>query len=63
MRRIIGAIGLTLAVVAVMATSAATANAQTAIEYALMSGFVASGQPMTAHLRRRRPAGHPERRR
>jgi probable HAF family extracellular repeat protein len=42
-RRIIGVIGLTLAVVAVMATSAATVNAQTAIEYALMSGFVASG--------------------
>jgi probable HAF family extracellular repeat protein len=42
-RRIIGAIGVTLAVVAVMASSAATANAQTAIEYALMSGFVASG--------------------
>jgi probable HAF family extracellular repeat protein len=41
-RRIIGAIGVTLAVVAVMASSAATASAQDLIEYALMSGFVAS---------------------
>jgi hypothetical protein len=42
-RRIIGTIAVALAPVAVMATSVAAANAQTAIEYALMSGFVASG--------------------
>jgi hypothetical protein len=42
-RRIIGAIVVTLAAVALMATSAATANAQSLIEYGLMSGFVASG--------------------
>jgi probable HAF family extracellular repeat protein len=42
-RMIMGVIGVALAAVAVMATSAATANARTAIEYGLMSGFVASG--------------------
>jgi probable HAF family extracellular repeat protein len=41
-RGIIGTIAATLGVVAVMAASAAAANAQDLIEYALMSGFVAS---------------------
>jgi hypothetical protein len=42
-RRIIGTIGATLAIVALVAGATAPANAQSAIEYALMSGFVASG--------------------
>jgi hypothetical protein len=50
-RRISGTIGVTLAVVALMAASA-VANAQTAIEYGLMSGVVASanGGPEAATL-------------
>jgi hypothetical protein len=46
-RRLIGTIGVTLAAVAVMAASAAAANAQGLIEYGLMSGFVApaNGDP------------------
>jgi probable HAF family extracellular repeat protein len=43
MRRIFGTIGATLAIVALVATSAAPAGAQSAIEYALMGGFRASG--------------------
>jgi probable HAF family extracellular repeat protein len=59
MRRIIGAIGVTLVVVAVMATSAATANAQSLIEYGLMSGFVASGNggPATESVDSAHPLG------
>jgi hypothetical protein len=43
MRKIIGTAGATLAIAATMALSAAPAGAQTAIEYALMSGVAASG--------------------
>jgi hypothetical protein len=51
MRKIIGTAGATLAIAATMALSAAPAGAQTAIEYALMSGVTASGDGEPAGAR------------
>jgi len=43
MRKMIGTIGVTVAIAALVAAAAAPASAHSAIEYALMGGFVASG--------------------